>query len=167
MKPQRPFARSAVPSHRQAIARGAAVIAPVLGVLCYCAYLWWRFGDPIAWLAGQAAWGRPGELPPEPSSSIDLWWLADALPLIFVLGSIAPVTRLLGAAYGLFIAVNIAPPLLRHGLMSLGRFSSVMFPAFAWLAWRVRGRARNRLILACALGQAVLAALFFTWHPIF
>jgi hypothetical protein len=151
-----------------AFARGAAVIAPVLGVLCYCAYLWWRFGDPIAWFKGQAAWGgRPPELPPEPSSSIDLWWLADALPLIFVLGAIAPVTKLLGAAYGLFIAVNIAPPLLRHGLMSLGRFSSVMFPAFAWLAWRVRGRARSRLIFACAIGQAVLAALFFTWHPIF
>ena len=148
-----------------ALARSAAVMAPVLGVLCYCAYLWWRFGDPTAWLAGQAAWGRPGEAPP--SASIDLWWLADALPLIFVLGSVAPVIRLLGTAYGLFIAVNIAPPLLRHGLMSLGRFSSVMFPAFAWLAWRVRGRARNRLILACALGQAVLAALFFTWHPIF
>ena len=87
------------------IARSAAVIAPVLGVLSYCAYLWWRFGDPTAWLAGQAAWGRPGEA--LPSSSIDLWWLADALPLIFVLGSIAPVTRLLGTAYGLFIAVNI------------------------------------------------------------
>jgi hypothetical protein len=161
-------ARSAVPSRRPAISRGAAVIAPILGVLCYCAYLWWRFDDPLAWFKGQAAWGsRPGHLPPEPSSSIDLWWLADALPLAFVLGSIAPVTRLLGAAYGLFIAVNIAPPLLRHGLMSLGRFSSVMFPAFAWLAWRVRGRARTRLILACAMGQAILAALFFTWHPIF
>jgi hypothetical protein len=28
----------------------------------------------------------------------------------------------LGAAYGLFIGVNIAPPLLRHGLMSLDGF---------------------------------------------
>jgi Mannosyltransferase (PIG-V) len=150
------------------ISRGAAVIAPIVGVLCYCAYLWWRFDDPMAWFKGQAAWGsRPGQLSPEAPSSIDLWWLADALPLAFVLGAIAPVIRLLGAAYGLFIAVNIAPPLLRHGLMSLGRFSSVMFPAFAWLAWRVRGRARTRLIVACAVGQAVLAALFFTWHPIF
>ena len=63
--------------------------------------------------------------------------------------------------------INIAPPLLRHGLMSLGRFSSAMFPAFAWLAWRVRGRARTRLIVACAVGQAVLAALFFTWRALF
>jgi hypothetical protein len=159
--------RTAVPFREQTIARGAAVIAPVLGILCYCAYLWWRFDDPTAWFRGQAAWGSRAGAVPEPSPSIDLWWLADALPLTFVLGSIAPVWKLLGAAYGLFIAVNIAPPLIRHGLMSLGRFSSVMFPAFAWLAWRVRGRTRNRLILACILGQAVLAALFFTWHPIF
>jgi hypothetical protein len=51
--------------------------------------------------------------------------------------------------------------------MSLGRFSSVMFPAFAWLAWGVRGRARTWLIVGCAAAQAVLGALFFTWHPIF
>jgi hypothetical protein len=50
--------------------------------------------------------------------------------------------------------------------MSVGRFSSVLFPVFAWLATRVHGRARTRLIVAFAVGQAVLAALFFTWHPI-
>jgi len=41
-----------------------------------------------------------------------------------------------------------------------------MFPVFAWLAARVRGRARTRLILVFAVGQAVLAALFFIWEPI-
>jgi hypothetical protein len=50
--------------------------------------------------------------------------------------------------------------------MSVGRFSSVMFPVFAWLATRVRGRARTRLIVGFGLAQAILAALFFTWHPI-
>jgi hypothetical protein len=151
---------------RHTISRVAAVIAPIVGLLCYCAYLGWRFGDPIAWFAGQAAW-RPGQHPADAPSPFDLWWLLDALPLGLVLASLAPVARLLGAAYGLFLAVNILPPLLLRGLMSLGRFSSVMFPTFAWLAWRVRGRARTWLIVACAVGQAILAALFFTWHPIF
>jgi hypothetical protein len=72
---------------------------------------------------------------------------------------IAPVTR----RRRLFIAVNIAPPLLRHGLMSLGRFSSVCSRRSP--GWRVRGRARQ-LILACAIGQAVLAALA-SRRPIF
>ena len=149
--------------------RLAAIAAPGLGLLVYCAYLAWRFGDPLAWLSGQAAWGtQPGQPPVVAAAgTIDLWWLIDALPLAFVLATIVPVTHLLGAAYGLFIALNIAPPLLRHGLMSLGRFSTVMFPAFAWLSWRVRGRARTWLILSCAVAQVVLGALFFTWHPIF
>jgi Mannosyltransferase (PIG-V) len=160
--------RSAVLSRQHAIARTAAVAAPLAGMLCFSVYLAWRFGDPIAWFSGQAAWAsKPGQRPAEVSWWLDQWWLLDAIPVGFVLTSIAPVTRLLGAAYGLFIAVNIAPPLLLHGLMSTGRFSSVMFPAFAWLAWRVRGRARTRLIIGCAAGQAILAALFFTWHPIF
>jgi hypothetical protein len=152
---------------RRMVWRGAAILAPFAGLLCYSAYLGWRFGDPLAWLAGQAAWGSQRGQPAALSSSIDLWWLIDALPLAFVVASIAPVTRRFGAAYGLFIGLNIAPPLLRHGVMSLGRFSSVMFPAFAWLAWRVRGRARTCLVVGCATLQAVLGALFFTWHPIF
>ena len=60
--------------------------------------------------------------------SIDLWWLPDALPLVSCSLRSRRSLRLLGTAYGLFVAGNIAPPLLRHGLMSLGRFSSVMFP---------------------------------------
>jgi len=147
--------------------RGLATIAPVVGVLCFSAYLGWQVGNPTAWIANQAAWpNNLGQPPPTVPSSIDLWWIPNALSLGLVLASLAPVTRLLGAAYGLFISVNIAPPLFRHGLLSLGRFASVMFPLFAWLATRVRGRARTRLILVFAVGQAVLAALFFIWEPI-
>ena len=139
---------------RRAMAwRIAAILAPIAGLIGYSAFLAWRFGNPLAWLTGQAAWGTQAGAPPASASGLDLWWLIDALPLAFVVATIIPVTRLLGAAYGLFIVLNIAPPLLRHGLMSLGRFSSVMFPAFAWLAWRVRGRARTWLIVACATLQ--------------
>jgi len=150
------------------MSRGAAAVAPIVGALCFCAYLAWRVGDATAWLSDQAAWPhnlgvRPVELP---HASINFWWIPNALALGLVLIALAPLTALLGTAYGLFVVGNIAPPLLRHGLMSLGRFSSVMFPVFAWLATRVRGRSRTRLIVAFGLGQAVLAALFFTWHPI-
>jgi hypothetical protein len=152
---------------RRLLWRGFATIAPVVGVLCFSAYLGWHVGKPTAWIANQAAWPNDmGQLPPTVPPPIDLWWIPNALSLGLVLASLAPVTRLLGAAYGLFITADIAPPLFRHGLLSLGRFTSVMFPMFAWLAARVRGRARTRLILAFAVGQAVLAALFFIWEPI-
>ena len=151
---------------RFTLSRAAAVVAPMLGALGFSAYLAWHVGDWSAWLATQAAWpDNFGQRPPA-NVALDLWWIPNALALGLVLASLAPVTRLLGAAYGLFVTVNIAPPLLRHGLMSLGRFSSVMFPIFAWLAVRVRGRARTWLIIAFGVGQAVLAALFFIWEPV-
>jgi hypothetical protein len=148
-------------------ARGAAVLAPVLGLGCYSAYLAWQVGDGRAWLSNQAAWpNNLGIAAPDTSGPIDLNWLTNALPLSLVLYAIVPVTTLLGLAYGAFVAANIAPPLLRHGLMSLGRFSSVMFPVFAWLAVRVPAPMRTPLIVAFGLVQALLAALFFTWHAI-
>jgi hypothetical protein len=151
----------------QELSRGAAAIAPILGMLCFSAYLAWRVGDPFVWLANQAAWpNNAGQPPPNMPASINFWSIPNALSLGLVVVSFTPVTRLLGAASALFVTVNIALPLLRHGLLSVGRFSSVMFPVFAWLATRVRGRARTRLILAFAVGQAVLAALFFIWKPI-
>ncbi len=97
---------------------------------------------------------------------MDLTWIPNALSLGLVLVAIIPVTKLFGVAYGLFVTVNIAPAVFRHGLLSLGRFTSVMFPMFAWLATRVRGRARRRLIVAFAVGLAVTTALFFSWRPI-
>jgi hypothetical protein len=145
----------------------AAVLAPLLGALGFSAYLAWQFGGATAWIADQAAWPHNlGVQPPDAGSSINFWWLPNAVALVIVALALIPITTLLGAAYTLFVAGNIAPPLLRHGLMSVGRFSSVLFPVFAWLATRVHGRARTRLIVAFALAQAVLAALFFTWHPI-
>jgi hypothetical protein len=151
----------------QITARTAAVLAPLVGTVCFTAYLAWRVGNGGAWLAGQAAWpDNFGIHPPPPLHAMNGWWIPNALPLTLVLIALAPLTTLLGGAYGLFVLGNIVPPLLRHGLMSMGRFCSVMFPVFAWLATRVRGRARTWLILAFALGQAILAALFFTWHPI-
>jgi hypothetical protein len=148
-------------------ARLGAVIAPVIGALCFSAYLAWRVGDATAWIANQAAWPHNMGAPPaDASAGINFWWLPNALPLALVALALVPMTALMGTAYGLLVIGNMAPPLLRHGLMSAGRFSSVLFPVFAWLAASVQGHTRTRLIVAFAIGQAILAALFFTWHPI-
>jgi hypothetical protein len=161
------IAFAAAPYRRRAASRLAAVMAPVIGVLCFSAFLAWRVGDATAWIANQAAWPyNLGVVVPPAPGHLDLWWIPNALALAVVAMALVPLTRSLGAAYGLYVVANIAPPLFRHGLMSVGRFSSVLFPVFAWLAIRLRGRARTRLVVAFAIGQAVLAALFFTWHPI-
>src|SRR5205807_8273982 len=47
--------------------------------------------------------------------------------------SILPVARRVGAAYGLWIAINIFPPVAAHLFISLGRFTSLLSPLFFWL----------------------------------
>ena len=51
--------------------------------------------------------------------------------------------------------------------MSAGRFSSVLFPAFLWLAAMIPVRHRAGWIAVFAGLQAFNATLFYTWRPLF
>jgi hypothetical protein len=86
---------------------------------------------------------------------------------LFAIVTIWPVTRHLGLAYGLFMVVNIVPALANGGLLSAGRFSSVLFPAFIWLAAAIPSNQRAGWIASFAALQAFGAALFYTWRPLF
>jgi hypothetical protein len=66
-----------------------------------------------------------------------------------------------------FILVNILPPLAAGGLLSAGRFSSVLFPAFIWLALAVPVRHRPMWLAGFMALQAFNAALFYTWRPMY
>jgi peptidoglycan/LPS O-acetylase OafA/YrhL len=50
----------------------------------------------------------------------------------------------------------------------MGRFTSVLFPLFVWLAWMLRHEPRRRrlVLIGCAAAQAIAAALFFSWRPL-
>ena len=90
----------------------------------------------------------------------------NVLGALFVLGAAWPVARRLGLAYAVFILINILPPLAAGGLLSAGRFSSVLFPAFIWFAQR-RARAPSaRLDRGFMAVQAFNAALFYTWRQL-
>lgn len=164
----------------------AACMAPGVGVLAYTLFLYATFGDGLAWMKGQAAWGRVfvGIGPSVyalvfdrvdvivaegwgyyvSSNPYDFIYSCTAL---FVLASLWPCARRFGLAYAVFVAINILPPLLMGGMMSIGRMTSVLFPAFLWLAAVVPERQLPALAMAFALGQGLIAALFFTWRPVF
>jgi hypothetical protein len=155
---------------------------PIVGMLVYSIFIWTIAGNPFAWIAGHAAWGRhysgltalvsdrynyiasEGLYSYVSERSIDL---LNGLAVVFVLGAAWPVARRLGLAYAVFILVNILPPLAEGGLLSAGRFSSVLFPAFIWLAAAVPARHRAGWIATFAAIQALNAALFYTWRQLF
>jgi len=93
--------------------------------------------------------------------------LLNVSAVIFVLATTWPVARRLGLAYAVFILINMLPPLAAGGLLSAGRFSSVLFPAFVWFAHALPARQRPGWLAGFMAVQALNAALFYTWRPMY
>ena len=160
----------------------AAVAMPIAGALVYSAFIWNLTGHPFTWAAGHLAWGRHYQSLTHlvatrygfiASAGLleyvnrDPYDLLNGLGVVFVLAAVWPVFRRFGSAYAAFILINILPALASGGLMSAGRFSSVLFPAFVWMAGAVPPRHRAGWIAGFAAFQALNAALFYTWRPLF
>jgi Mannosyltransferase (PIG-V) len=155
---------------------------PIAGALLFSAFIWQLTGSPAAWVDGHAAWGRhytglavlvtdryqwianegfTGYLSQNPLDFIN------ASAVVFVLATIWPVARRLGLAYAVFIVVTLVPALAEGGMLSAGRLTSVLFPAFIWLASAIPPKHRAGWIAAFAANQALNATLFYTWRPLF
>ena len=77
------------------------------------------------------------------------------------------VWRRFGAGYGLFMLLNLWLPLSSGVFEGVGRYCSVLFPCFIWLA-TIRSRSsRQALIVGFALFYTLGLALFTTIHPLF
>ena len=160
------------------VAAVIAALAPLAGVAIFSAYLSVRFGDALAWMHGQAAWGMPllrrGPAPDPVRTAEDLRvkvsevlvYAGDIAAFFWAAASILPVARRVGVAYAMWIAINIFPPVAAHLFISLGRFTAVLFPLFFWLALVVPRQRVAWLAGAFAAGQAVLAVGFFLWRPV-
>jgi hypothetical protein len=160
----------------------AAAAMPCVGALVYSAYIWSLTGNPFAWAIGHAAWGRRytglTTLVTDRYTYIasqGVYTYVSQLPLdllngmgvVFVLATVWPVARRLGLAYAVFMLINILVPIADGGLLSAGRFSSVLFPAFLWLASAVPERHRAGWVATFAAGQAFNASLFYTWRQLY
>ena len=155
---------------------------PGIAVLLYSAYIWQISSDPLSWAEGHAAWGR---------SYQGLWVLIEervrflytggayayssqapddvlqVIGILFVLIPVWPVARRFGLAYAVFILINILPPLAAGGVLSAGRFSSVLFPAFIWAAAVIKPAQRPAWLSAFMAIQGLNAILFYTWREMF
>jgi hypothetical protein len=162
--------------------RGTAVAAPALGAVLFTLYLQLRFGDGLAWVKGQAAWGRtfrglhlfiadrilylrdlglPGALIEQP---VDILNSAAAL---LALAVAIPIGRRLGLAYGVLAAVLVLPPVLMGGSTSMGRMTAIVFPMFIWLASALSAERRKALMVLFATVQGLAATLFYTYRTLY
>jgi hypothetical protein len=155
--------------------------APGLGMLAYSAFVHHLTGSWFGWARLHETWGRSFEgLAPlaRGLARIEDEGLARALmlvpydtlntlALVFALVMIWPAFRRLGVAAAVFIVINLVPPLLAGGVLSMGRLTSTLFPAFLALAAILPRRFVLPFVTAFALGQGLVAVVFFTWRPLF
>jgi hypothetical protein len=179
--------RSAKPEPRDRAAAAAALAVASLGFLGYCAYIYSLTGQPLLWATALTRWGggyHPGGAPwsapidllrrllthpyaflaSEPMALYDTLYGVTAL--LFA-AAIPFVWRRFGAGYGLFMLLNLYVPLSSGAFEGMGRYCSVLFPAFIWLA-SIRSRfAATSLVVIFALFYTLGLALFTTVHPLF
>jgi hypothetical protein len=73
----------------------------------------------------------------------------------------------LGAGYGLFMMLNLWLPLSSGVFEGVGRYCSVLFPAFIWLATIQSRTISTAIVVVFALFYTLGLALFTTIHPVF
>jgi hypothetical protein len=153
---------------------------PGLAMLIFTAYLRHLTGVWFAWARIQGAWGREwgtrpiaqgwewliteGFMPVSQGVPFDV---LNTLAVLFVIVLLVPVFRRLGAAYGLFVLLNLVPPIFAGGALSMGRISSTLFPVFIALAARLPAQSVPGWVAAFAMLQGLVATLFFTWRELF
>ena len=174
------------PAHRSGVLPFGKMIAaaamPGVGMVLFSTWLWTITGVPLAWMQAHKEWGRTyrsvGTLLGDRVETIAEYGIYEysrsqpvevlyVLSLVLCALTLWPVIRRLGAAYGALVLITVVPPLLAGGFLSMGRITSTIFPVFVYLGWRVPARHRGEVAMACIALQAMLAAMFFTWRPVY
>ncbi len=171
--------RQAVPG----LARGLACASmPGLAMLAFTAYLYGLSGRWFLWLEAHGAWGRTYQAVDQlfedrfdaiaqegfyQYSQNAPYDVLNAVPVVLMLLLVPLIWRRLGTAAALFLLVNLVPPLASGGFLSMGRVTSVMFPVFIYLGTVLTAR-HLAVVASCGMAlQGLVAALFFTWRPLY
>jgi len=170
---------------RERLVAIAGLALATTGVGLYSVYVYSLSGNPLEWAASIERWNYyPGGSPI--MAPIRLVQALTLHPYAFLTGvpsapydtlngitgiamvvAVPFVWRRFGAAYGLYLAANLWLPMSSGQYEGWGRYCSVMFPAFIWLA-SLRSRATSTwLIVAFAMLYTLCFGLFVTLHPLY
>jgi hypothetical protein len=155
------------------------------GFGAYCAYIFHLTGNPFEWAAtlqrwgyypGGAAWTAPVRLLGRLLTHPYLYLTTDRMApydtlygltgMAFVL-AVPFVWRRFGTGYGLYMAASLWLPFSSGVFEGMGRYCSVLFPCFIWLAGIRSSAAFTALTVGFAMLYTLGLALFTTIHPIF
>jgi len=177
--------RSAEPAARDRWRAAAGLALASAGFAAYCLYIYSLTGSPFEWAAtlqrwgyypGAAAWTAPLRLIRQLLTHPYLYLTTDRMAPYDVLYGLTGIAfavavpfvwRRFGAGYGLYVAVNLWLPLSSGVFEGVGRYCSVLFPCFIWLAGILPAAWFTGVAVVFAMFYALGLALFTTIHPIF
>lgn len=174
-------ARGLLPKMRDALPAMVAAGWAAMGLVSYMVFLWRSFGDPLAFIHVQAAWGRAagpsglGSIVGKTISELGLGDLAlgqinakvflDLLATLAFLPLAVAVAVRMRPAYGVYTVMTFLVPLSTGTTGSMTRYILMLLPAFMLLAHWGRRPAVDRLVLAASLPlMAYMAVLFAHWY---
>lgn len=153
----------------------------ILGLVAFCALLWWRFGDPLAFARVETASGWNRRIDRDTIFMLDYFrrWrdyspnlvhfglTVQAILSFVALGLLVPTVRRLGWGYGVYVLLVVGVPLLTSSdFIAMGRYVLVAFPVFAVGAVILSERSRTAAAGVVAASAALLVgmtALFARW----
>ncbi|MEA2825594.1 MAG: hypothetical protein QOG43_33 [Actinomycetota bacterium] len=155
--------------------RDAGVLLSAGGLAAFSIYLWSRFGDPLAFLTGQAAWDQSAGLhtwlkiqffKDVTNFSSPLAWLTFVAHPILTFAGLALVPRIFrrfGKGYGIYVLLLIGlSALSTKNFFGMSRYLLAAFPCFAVAGELVADRpaVRRAATAASAAGLIALTAAF-------
>ena len=156
------------------------------GLVAFSIYMEDRFGDWDQWRTSQYLHGRVETVSPftglrraaaalyhalegEVADHLQFPIILESAFFAFAVIAVIGVFRLMPAAYGVYCAAALIPPLLqpvvKEPLTSYPRFTLTLFPLYAWLAHVVGKRGwEHGVLLGFAASLGVLSAAFAAWE---
>lgn len=161
------------PTPRQLALAALGALVPI----AFAAYLWWRFGDALAFATNNVAtWGDPwhvlalvpdrmAQLVSPQGLRLTEYGALMSLNIVLLLACLATTVwcwRLLGPRLGVFAALAALIPLATTLSFASGRYAAVIFPVYLALGARLPAAANGALLLAFAAGLAAFTARYVT-----
>lgn len=174
------------PPPRTIAARLAFLLPIPLALAGYSFYTYTLSGDPVAWLSAQSAWGNSIGNPPWGlllsmlHQLVEHGWyeyffvapqapfrLFHGLTALLFLVFVPSMFRRLGVPLAAYVLASLLVPLSASELEGIGRYASVLFPAFMLAATLESPRVREVIVIVSAQFHALFICLFVTLRPIY
>lgn len=174
------------PAWRSLCGRLAPLGMVPLALAGYSAYVYTLSGNPLGWLEAQRHWGYSlSRLPHRhlisglsaiEQEGLYAWLLRyETAPFDFFYVTIALVflalvpgiIRRFGWGMGLYVLASLLIPLSGNALIGIGRYASVLFPAFMLVSTVGSPRVFEAIVIVSITFRTLFLTLLIAWYPLY